>query len=224
MRLAAQEKELDQLSGLRTFPSSLDAAADPQFEASVLALTAETLQDVLDQVDVMEPLFRARRHQHDGNDDDAAVFFRTAVERARGQGARGRSLLVVALQATGEYREAQLVVDALLTAAPRTSPDDRLSLWASARGYRQAAELVPRALEQTPEPGWRDLTQWGRVLAEVGADDGAEALLGRARERFEQQLSRLTRDAFLVSVTDDSVARDLYAVSAAVAKREGARR
>lgn len=220
-RMAVQEEDLAQLRARRTVPTSLDAAADPGFEASALALTAESLHDVLDQVDVMEPLFRARRYQHDGDDDLAAALFSTAVERARKRGTAARSLLVVALQATGRFREAQAVVESLLAAAPATSATDQLSLWASARGFRQAAMLVTPALDGATSPDWRDLSQWGRVLAETGSDDRAATLLGVARDRFEERFARLTRDAFLVSATDDAAARDLYAVSAAVAGRDG---
>ncbi|WP_217134982.1 CHAT domain-containing protein [Streptomyces sp. AC558_RSS880] len=219
-RLGPRQRALTVL-GEHQFVPVPGTAQDPGFEPEALALTLDALTDFLTMGDVLVPLFRARQHQHDGEDAEADRLMDVALKRARAQGAAGRSLLVLVLQAAERYDEARAVVRELLADTPDADPAHQLNLWTQARSYEDAAPVVASLRTTRPAAGWRDLTDWGRVLAAVDDIDGAADVLERARAAFEERVARFPRDAFRVSITDDAQARELYTLGADVARQAG---
>jgi CHAT domain-containing protein len=177
----------------------------------------EVLQPVIEQAiaeaAVLIPLYRGTTARAEGDLDEAQRFFEQALAAARGHG-ESNQLLEAYVLGTMQRREEAVAIVEPLAASGQLPPDAAASLFVRLRRFDLAVAMLDTLAQLGgPPPGdrpWEAPARQAEVL--LGAGDPAAALppASEAIDRFEQHLTRLSRDVLRTMASDDFVVAGLY--------------
>ncbi len=190
------------------------AALEPQGHAETAVVRAQ-LEAATSASTVMVELYRGVEARAQGDTEEAAEHFHSALTRAVSLGPEGTLTRAIVLGTMRRTSEARALVQEMLASA-QLPPDLAAALLVRLKAFDLAEQQLDRyerlALDPPP-PSERPWDRYGlRAELLVGSGRAREALplITEALNRFEEHLAGLSRDVLRTMASDSPVAAGLY--------------